>query len=258
MTRRFVVGHLSPPSGPEVARPWPIARAAHAVGGLTCSVRDLLSYARFHLGDGRARNGTVVLSPATLARMREPIFQKHGIDDQYMALTWHIEDAAGLRRVSHGGATLGQQALLTLVPDRGFGVVLLTNSARGARVNRETTRAAIKEFLDVEDKDPEPLANLAEADLAAYAGLYSRPFAEVELAVKEDRLMCAVRQKQGFPTRTTPIPPPVPPFPLGVYAKDKVIAVDGPAKGARGEFLRGADGSIAYFRWGGRINRRVR
>ncbi|HET7746002.1 MAG TPA: serine hydrolase domain-containing protein, partial [Vicinamibacteria bacterium] len=257
MTHRFVVGHLNLPAGIEVGRPWPIARAAHAVGGLTCSVRDLLAYARFHLGNGRTRTGRTVLSAEAILAMREPIYAKQGMDDQHMALTWHLEDRGGIRRVGHGGATLGQQAQLTLVPERGFAVAVLTNSGRGGTLNRDVIKAALREFLQVEDRDPEPMAGVTAEALAEYAGLYSRPFAEATVTVKDGRLQVAGRQKQGFPTRETPIPPPAPAVAVALYAKDRVIGVEGPAKGLRGEFLRDASGRVAYFRWGGRIAKRV-
>ena len=54
MLRRFVVGHISPfdedHGEVRIARPWALARAANPAGGLSSSIRDLLRYARFHLG----------------------------------------------------------------------------------------------------------------------------------------------------------------------------------------------------------------
>jgi hypothetical protein len=43
---------------------------------------------------------------------------------------------------------------------------------------------------------------------------------------------------------------------VDTYDADRVVALDPPLKGAHGEFLRNPDGSIAWFRWGGRIARR--
>jgi CubicO group peptidase (beta-lactamase class C family) len=55
MTHRFAVGHNVGEDGPQIAHPWPIPRASNPAGGIACDVRDLLRYARFHLGDGAGR-----------------------------------------------------------------------------------------------------------------------------------------------------------------------------------------------------------
>ena len=65
MTHRFAAGHQEAEGDEgtivEVARPWQLPRAAHAAGGLTSTVGDLLRWARFHLG----------AEPAWLPSMRE-------------------------------------------------------------------------------------------------------------------------------------------------------------------------------------------
>jgi CubicO group peptidase (beta-lactamase class C family) len=254
MTRRFVVGHGPGPSGPRVLTPWPLARAAHAAGGVISSASEMLRYARFHLGDGTGAGGARALSPATLDAMRAPVLVKHGTDDE-MALTWHLSTSDGVKLVSHGGSTMGQQALLTLVPRDRFAVVLLTNGSRGSRLNTDVSRAALKEYLGLSVTDPEPLA--AQPDLAAFAGDYTRPHADVTVAVQKDRLLVQTITKRGFPTPKTPPPRPGPPMPFAFYAPDRLIAVDGPQKGARAEVIRLADGSIGWVRVGGRIHRRV-
>jgi CubicO group peptidase (beta-lactamase class C family) len=49
---------------------WPQPRSLAPTGGLISSVRDQLSWARFHLGDGTAPDGTRVLSRQSLEEMR--------------------------------------------------------------------------------------------------------------------------------------------------------------------------------------------
>jgi hypothetical protein len=172
-----------------------------------------------------------------------------------MALTWHLSDEGGVRQVSHLGATLGQTSRLVFVPERGFALAILTNSGSGLRLIRDVTRAAFREFLGVALEDPKPIA-AAEAELRPYVGLYTRPFAEVELLLKDGTLMAQPRTKGGFPYRTSPVPPPGPPVPVALYARDRLIVPDGPQQGGRGEIVRKADGSIGWLRWGGRIHAR--
>jgi CubicO group peptidase (beta-lactamase class C family) len=50
ISRRVAVGHSVHDGKPVVARPWALARAAHAAGGIASTVTDMLKYARFQLG----------------------------------------------------------------------------------------------------------------------------------------------------------------------------------------------------------------
>lgn len=255
MTQRFAVGHGVTPRGAQVARPWALPRAVHAAGGLACSVRDVLRYARFHIGDGAGPNGKRLLRSESLLRMRTPVLTKAGADDQ-MGLTWNITEVNGVRVVSHDGGTVGQASLLVLVPERGFAFALLTNAGRGAVAARDASRWALREHLGLEITDPAPLP-ATEADLRPYVGRYRRPFAEVALTLAEGKLLAQVTFKQGFPTRRSPIPPPGPPVPLSLYANDRFVVLEGSQKGERAEIVRRPDGSIGWLRFGSRIHPRV-
>jgi CubicO group peptidase (beta-lactamase class C family) len=253
LTRRFVSGHSKTPRGSEVALPWALSRAERPMGGVVMSVRDLLRYGAFHLGDGSGPGGVRLLKPETLARMKEPVLIKQGTEDE-MALSWHRTREGGILQVSHGGATVGQIALLLLVPERQFAVAILTNSGSGRQVTRDVSRAALKEFLDVTITDP-PERPVEPSELEALVGLYSRPYADLEVAHKDGRLLVTYRAKAGFPDQSTPVPPPGPPDSYGFYKKDGLIALEGPSKGSRGEVLRRSDGSVGWIRMG-RIYRR--
>ena len=63
--------------------------------------------------------------------------------------------------------------------------------------------------------------------------------------------------KGGFPTTTTP-PPKYnpPPTRVAFIGKDLLLALDGPAKDTRAEFLRDATGTIIWMRVGGRLHPR--
>jgi CubicO group peptidase (beta-lactamase class C family) len=250
MTLRFAVGHNGSPDGPQVARPWPIGRYAHSAGGVISTARDLLTYAQFHMGSGAPG----VLSADSLRRMHASVLTKHATDEE-MAITWHISNAGGVRRVSHGGATVGQQALLTIVPERRLAVALLTNATTGSRLNRDVTRLAMKEYLSVDDSDPALLPT--QPALAAYTARYSRPFSDVLCSVENGTLLVQSIARRGFPNASAPVPPPGPKVPYAFYAPDRAIATTGPQTGARIDFIRGADGTITWIRVGGRIHRRT-
>ena len=255
MTHRYAVGHAPSPSGAQVLRPWPLYRAANSAGALTCSVRAMLRYAEFHLGDGTTADGERILSSAALEATHAPIFTKHGTDDQ-MALTWHLTDEGGVRQVAHGGGTLGQISMLVLVPEHDLGLSILTNSGGGGLLTRDAVRWVLREYLDAVVSDPEPVVIDAD-ELRAYVGTYSRPFMDVVLRLDDDgqRLVGKAIQKRGFPERDSPVGPPMTAT-LAPYAPDRFVITDGPRQGSRVEIIRNEDGSIGWLRIGSRIHAR--
>jgi CubicO group peptidase (beta-lactamase class C family) len=252
ITERFVVGHTVGDDGARVARPWPLARSAHPAGGIVCHIKDVLAYARFHLGDGCASDGSRLLSADAFAAMQAPHVTVWGKES--WGLSWAVDETHGVRQVSHGGSTVGQNTHLLLVPEHGLAVAVLTNAGNGGSVIKEATRFAMKQYLGIEVSDPEPL-EASEEELAQFVGRYSRPFADIELGMLGGRLVSQVTPKGRFPTEAAPIAPMPLPAPLGLCGEDRLLVLDGPSKGQRGEIIRHADGSIGWLRFG-RIHRR--
>lgn len=251
MTRRFVVGHNVTEEGAKVARPWPLPRSAYPGGGITCHVQDLLRYARFHTGDGRVNDETRLLSSESMELMRSPQITIWG--DEKVGIAWMINEIDGVRVVSHGGATTGQVSLLGLVPERDFAMAILTNANRGGLVTQEVRRWALKQYLELEMPDPKPIES-SEEELASYKGRYSRPFADIDLGLLAGKLVGQLRIKGGFPAKDTPPAPTPPPMSLALCEKDRLLILDGPFKGGRGEAIRKPDGSIGWLRFGLRIH----
>jgi CubicO group peptidase (beta-lactamase class C family) len=173
ITHRFAVGHQSKGSEVGVARPWPLPRYACSMGGIVCPVGDLLRYARFHMGNGAAEDGTELLKPETMSVMQSPQAQIWG-DKENIGLSWFVREVGRVRTVGHGGGTTGQISLLTMVPERQFALAVFTNSGDGGGVTEGATRWALQEYLGVEQEKPEPIES-TEEDLAQYVGLYTRP-----------------------------------------------------------------------------------
>jgi hypothetical protein len=218
-----------------------------------CHVQDLLRYARFHLGDGTSEGGTRLLTPDSLAQMHSPQVTVWG--KEAWGLTWAITTIDGTRQLSHGGGTTGQISLLLLIPEHDFAMVILTNANQGEEVTRDASRWALKEYLGLEDPDPEPLESTRE-ELAAYEGRYSRPFADVELGILSGKLVGQLTYKGSFPTKDSPPPPSPPPMTLAPCEKDRLLVLDGPFKDALADVIRKPDDSIGWLRSGGRIHQR--
>jgi CubicO group peptidase (beta-lactamase class C family) len=249
ITHRFATGH----NGMQVARPWPLPRAAYPAGGITANIADLLAYAKFHMGDGSTPDGARLLRPELLAQMQTPQFTVW--KQESWGLTWSLNDTYGTRLVSHGGGTMGQVSQLILVPERQFAVAVFTNAGEGGQVTLAVTRWILDEYLGIKMSDPQPL-DVGEAELYPYVGSYSRPSMDIHLGLLGGRLIGQVIYKLGFPAKDSPVPPPPPPFTLSLCEKDRLIVLDGPGKSGTADILRRADGSIGWLRYG-RIHKRI-
>ena len=253
ITHRFAVGHEVVDKKPRVARPWAIGRAAHPAGGVVCSVKDLLRYARFHMGDGLSSEGARLLSRESLALMQTPLFPSTGIS--MMGLAWSITTVDETKMIRHGGGTNGQATLLRIVPSRQFAVAVFTNSDEGDALCDRVVNEATKEYIGLTLPEAIPL-DLPEATLLSYTGNYDAAGSVYEITLQEGGLVLQVTLKGGFPTPDSPPSQSPPPVRIALYAEDRVIVLDEPMKDARGEFLRNPDHSIAWLRLGGRIHAR--
>jgi CubicO group peptidase (beta-lactamase class C family) len=253
ITHRFAVGHEVVDSIPQVARPWAIGRAAHPAGGIICTVKDLFHFARFHMGDGRSADGTRLLSPESLALMQTAMLPSTGLS--MSGLTWFITPLDGARIVGHGGGTNGQVTLLNMVPASDFAVAVFTNSDEGGALCAEIANTALRLYLGIIQPEATAL-ELPEETLLSYAGVYDSAADDCELSLRAGGLTLRVIPKGGFPTPDSPPPQAPPPVRAALYAEDRLIVLDEPLKGVRGEFLRGPDNRLAWLRIGGRIHSR--
>ena len=254
ISRRVAVGHIVRDGVPTVARPWALARAAHAAGGIASTATDQLKYARFQMGDGTAPDGTRLLSQASLTEMQTPRTPA-GSGTGALGVTWMIKTIEGVKTVRHGGATNGQLSAFVMAPEQGFAITVLTNGNRGVELHGDVTRWAIKHYLGVEEALPASL-NLDADALAAYAGHYDAALSAYDLTVRDGELWVQATPKGGFPDKDSKPGPPPPPVRIAICADDLLVALDPPFKHGRGEFLRDPNGTIAWMRFGSRIAKR--
>jgi CubicO group peptidase (beta-lactamase class C family) len=258
ISRRFVVGHEMRDGEPAVARPWALPRSESPAGDLNATAADQVRYARFHLGDGTAGDGTRILSEETLRRMQTSTATMASGGE--VGISWLIRDADGVKIVSHGGTSLGQQASFELVPERGFGLAVLTNASYSIPFMHEVRAWAFESYLGLEEPEPEPL-DLAPEELAEYAGRYLRHELVAAIAVEGDRLSVAVEftdagRREALEELGTAPPLPAP-FPIAIIGPDEYLTVDGDYKGMRGKFVRDADGKVVSIDLGGRLAHRA-
>jgi CubicO group peptidase (beta-lactamase class C family) len=264
MTRRFAVGHNRADDGTiSIARPWAMPRGNAPAGGMSATARDQLAWARFHLGDGTAADGTRVLEEQTLLRMQQPTAEMAGsaLGDA-VGISWLLGEVAGVRTVGHGGTTNGQHSDFTMVPERGFAVTSLSNCGpNGPELNKRIVEWALEHYLGLVAEEPEPL-NLSDEELAAYTGSYETIAASVGIVADGGRLAASISIKPAMAAalrESGEEVPEQPPFPLALLAGagDRYVVADGPAKGMKGYFTRAADGTVDGVHLGGRLATRT-
>ncbi|HEX4744653.1 MAG TPA: serine hydrolase domain-containing protein [Candidatus Limnocylindria bacterium] len=244
---RVAVGHLVRDERAEVARRWALPRNAHAAGGITSTARDQIRYARFHLGDGTVPDGARLVSAEGLRAMRDPIGPRGAV-----GLSWWLRTVDGTRIASHGGTTAGQQAEFVLVPERGFGITVLTNSSRGHALGRELVRLALREYCALDDREAET-RTAGPGQLEAIAGRYEIARGQLELRVEGGELLLTLGPRPGVAAPPNGWPPFPPPARCGVVGDDELVVLEGPGKGSRVEVLRDGAGAIAWVRFGLRL-----
>jgi len=109
-----------------------------AAGGVHSSVEDLSNWVSMLLSEGRYDNKQL-LSAATVRQLCSPQtiipVKKPGIEHTHFAaygLGWFIRDIRGYKQVLHTGQDVGMVSEISMIPELGLGIIVLTNSESNA------------------------------------------------------------------------------------------------------------------------------
>jgi hypothetical protein len=174
-----------------------------------------------------------------------------------------LAEVDGVKTVGHGGTTNGQHSVFTMVPDRNFAVISMTNCGpNGPQLNHKIVKWAFEHYLGLKEVEPEPIRLPAE-ELAAYTGHFETIAAFVDIEEQDGRLSAVVtiRPEMAAMLRESgeEVPDEQPPIILALLKgkPDAYIVDEGPAKGMKGYFQRAADGSVDGVHLGGRLATRT-
>ncbi|MEV0056516.1 serine hydrolase domain-containing protein [Saccharopolyspora shandongensis] len=203
---RAAIGHVAPSPGadPVPAPVWALTRSNSPAGAmLAMRPRDLLTFVRMHLNDGKADDGTQVVLPESLLAMREPQVKMPDLGSIFSnqwGLGWMLFDWDGGKVIGHDGGTIGQSAFLRVVPEQGVAIALLTNGGEPLHVYQTIFGKLLDELAGIKMPElPGPNPEAAPADLSRYVGEYSSRVADtVVTSDDEGRLWMERTPKEIF------------------------------------------------------------
>jgi CubicO group peptidase (beta-lactamase class C family) len=257
IVNRFASGHVNRAgeTSTSLIRPYVHATSVTS-GGIGVCIADLMTYAKFHLGDGTNEKGERILSRASLDQMKTPQLEKQSTDDA-IGLGWHIRRVGGVRVAGQGGTAGGHILVLSIVPEHNFAIGILTNVQNGWRLIQEVEREALRSYHGIVYAknqaiahrglvetlpNVEPLAT--QPDLKQYVGKYQRPMNTVDVRVENGRLLVQERPNSGEAR---------PAMPIAFFGPDRAVITDGNERGQSIEFVRDPSGAVKWVRVVGRV-----
>lgn len=260
--RRAAIGHIvsGDDDAPQVAPVWHLARALSPAGVITARATDVLGFARMHLDDGRAPDGTQVLSAASARAMRE--LQTETLDPDVIGpgfgLSWILYRLDSPAVVGHDGGTVGQYAYLRVVPEHDFSVVLLTNGGATGALFDALVRPLLSEQTGAVLREaPVPSARPLEIDESPFLGVYERSASRIEVAREDDGAL-VLRTKITGPLAGTL--PDEPPRALRVLDETRLITAEPDRRLGRHltlKFFGDSSSGYGYLHLGGRASPRT-
>jgi CubicO group peptidase (beta-lactamase class C family) len=268
--RPYADGHVAMPINgyPALAVQSPlwVPRSVDPAGGIWATTRDLIRYGRFHINMGAVTGAANVVSPDSLAQMREPAMPVLGTSMQ-MGRDWFVQDVEGMRVFFHGGDTLGQHTDFFAIPEQRFVMVVLTNGQSGGSLAAVAAlNAALTQFPALASLTGQigitqslivpadaPTVTLTADEVAAYAGRYTDPGMDITLVAKGEGLEGSTRMiDQSGSWQPALRPPAAPSMPVAFLARDM-----GVSNGQRVPFVRDTEDRVGWVSVGLRLVPRV-
>ena len=257
----LAMGHLAEdpadPFGPLTPAPRYSTHPESASVGSTpiATARALAGFARMFIDDGRAPDGKEVLSPSAVKQMAERQVEvpPAGLEGRrWRGLGWGIGEWDGEIVLQHRGGTLGQSSGLTVLPDRGVAVAVLTNGPGGVLLARAVEADLFSETIGLScPPPPQPGENPPKIDPALYAGTYESVSARIDVRAGDaGTLTAVVTEIGGLDPDAAPVE--LPPATLTPVDSETFAAADGSVI----SFVEPGEGGRYQYVFTGRLHRR--
>ncbi|RSN33296.1 serine hydrolase [Amycolatopsis sp. WAC 01416] len=226
---RAAIGHIErePGSGYLPAPVWAMARSNAPAGSMfAMRPRDLVAFARMHIEDGRAADGTQVLASETAAWMHdhEVSLPDLGLMGTSWGLGFERFDTPAGAIIGHDGTTIGQSAFLRMVPEAGVAIALLTNGGDTVSLYRDVVGRVLDALTGRRlPALPAPPSAPRKIDAERFIGTYSAQVFDLTVSQDDDRRIWLEQVPKGVlaemgekPERTE----------LVFYRRDMLIPVE--------------------------------
>jgi CubicO group peptidase (beta-lactamase class C family) len=198
---RAAIGHVRTSPGAELQpmQVWAVLPPSNPAAGnqLAMSARALIAFARMHLSDGLAPDGSRLLSPASVHAMRaRQIDHPASIGGRSgQGLGWMLAKRSGV--VEHGGDAPGVATVLQTVPTEGVAVAILTNGGEPRPLVDNLLEPLLRDLAGIAPvpKLASPSADVRPAEPWRYVGHYQTRATRYEVTADDGRLWVTVSEQ---------------------------------------------------------------
>ena len=122
-------------------------KLGHSAGGINSSIADLSKWVQLYLAGGKYGNGKQLFSKAVLDEMWTmqtiiPVRNPGPYNTHFSGygLGFFIADVKGYKQLSHTGGLEGMVTQITMIPEIGLGIIVLTNQQEGGAFSTITNQ----------------------------------------------------------------------------------------------------------------------
>lgn len=133
--------HIGNP--PKVSPVYPYNRMHAPSSTLNTNVLEMSHWAIANMNGGKYK-GNQILSPTTHSMMMTPTFTTNKERKVSIGLSWFMYSYKGVTNYEHGGSDDGYRSLLTLIPEKQIGIIILCNLEE---IRMYDTRNKIRDIL---------------------------------------------------------------------------------------------------------------
>ncbi len=250
ITGSVALPHQSHPEGPEPIpggmgwQPrWELGAHDTAPAGVISCLDDLLRLAGFLLGTTELPRPP--LDPTRVAASWRPVVEVQ--PHESMAAGWFVRSVGATNVVGHPGVTAGYCSLLSLVPERRTGWVVLTNGTAGGRLHGEIEELLLDRLLGIE---PSVRDHTPSGDPAATVGTYTGGLGSTSISLTADAVHLHLAHAPRDDGRWQPFPDP----PAEVVRRgDVLVGTDDHGAEVVVPLVLAPDDAVTAIRWGRRL-----
>lgn len=259
VARNVAMGHLPSPDGSLTVAPfWALGRSGGPAGAIPyATMTDLVEFAAILLRGGVARDGTRILSAASVAEMQRPHAEcpERELLGGHWGLGLLIKLDPAPAVFGHDGNTFGQTAAMRFIPEHNLAFALITNRHQTNLLFADLCNAIVDDWAGiVTAHQRKPVEGLTVDAPERFTGTYANIAAEIPITLSDGGLRMELSPRR----ETAEVSFDMPPFPMRPLDDSTFLAhIEVMGDSLQVAFLEpDAAGRPKYLHFGGRLYRR--